>query len=176
MHPLRIRAEAMALVEAGLNDCEISRRLGIPRRTPENRIGLVEAPGGTMYFVSVYSSHLPCLFPQNGPGQKHNRAIELEAWQRAMVEAAPFAFLRGCIRSDGCVFVNRTNVHRSQPYEYVSYQFTNMSKDIIDLFIAACGQVGVRTRLTRSRKGLWNVRINRRASVALLLEHVGFKR
>src|SRR3954466_6077085 len=33
MHPPEIRAEALALVEQGLNDCEISRRLGIPRRT-----------------------------------------------------------------------------------------------------------------------------------------------
>ena len=32
MHPPEVRAEALALVEAGLNDCEISRRLGIPRR------------------------------------------------------------------------------------------------------------------------------------------------
>jgi hypothetical protein len=33
MHPPHIRAEALALVEAGLNDCEVSRRLGVPRRT-----------------------------------------------------------------------------------------------------------------------------------------------
>src|SRR5436190_11895644 len=33
MHPSHVRAEALALVEAGLNDCEVSRRLGIPRRT-----------------------------------------------------------------------------------------------------------------------------------------------
>src|SRR3954452_16281796 len=33
MHPPEIRAEALALVEQGLNDCEISRRLGVPRLT-----------------------------------------------------------------------------------------------------------------------------------------------
>jgi hypothetical protein len=33
MHPPQVRAEALAMVEAGLNDCEISRRIGIPRRT-----------------------------------------------------------------------------------------------------------------------------------------------
>jgi hypothetical protein len=31
MHPPHVRAAALALVEQGLNDCEISRRLGIPR-------------------------------------------------------------------------------------------------------------------------------------------------
>ena len=52
----------------------------------------------------------------------------LETWQR-LVGAAPWAFLRGCIRSDGCVFVNRTG-----RYEYLSYGFTNYSSDILDLF------------------------------------------
>src|SRR5947208_379682 len=33
MHPPEARAEALTLVAAGLNDCEISRRTGIPRRT-----------------------------------------------------------------------------------------------------------------------------------------------
>jgi hypothetical protein len=82
---------------------------------------------------------------------------------------------RGCIRSDGCVFVNRTDVHRSQPYEYLSYQFSNMSKDIVDLFVQACERVGVFTRVNCSRRGLWDVRINRRASVELMLAHVGRK-
>jgi predicted transcriptional regulator len=50
-----------------------------------------------------------------------------------------------------------------------------MSEDIVDLFVATCDRVGVFTRVNRSRKGLWSVRINRRASVALMEEHVGFK-
>jgi len=33
IHPPHVKSEALALVAAGLNDCEISRRLGIPRRT-----------------------------------------------------------------------------------------------------------------------------------------------
>jgi hypothetical protein len=33
MHPPEVRAEALRMVEGGLNDCEISRRTGIPRRT-----------------------------------------------------------------------------------------------------------------------------------------------
>lgn len=28
--------------------------------------------------VSLYSKHWPCLFPQHGPGRKHNRPIVLE--------------------------------------------------------------------------------------------------
>jgi hypothetical protein len=50
-----------------------------------------------------------------------------------------------------------------------------MSKDIVDLFVQACDHVQVFTRVNRSRRGLWQVRINRRASVAFLLDRVGLK-
>jgi hypothetical protein len=69
-----------------------------------------------------------------------------------------------------------TDVHRPKPYEYLSYHFANMSKDIIDLFVQACERVGVFTRLTVDRRGLWNVRINRRESVDLMRANVGLKR
>jgi hypothetical protein len=115
------------------------------------------------------------LFPQHAPGVKHRRSVRLEGWQLELVESAPFGFLRGCIRSDGCVFINRTDVHRAKPYEYLSYQFSNMSQDIVELFVATCDQVGVFTRANRNAKGLWSVRINRRASVALMRKHVGLK-
>jgi hypothetical protein len=102
--------------------------------------------------------------------------MEFERWQLRLAEAAPFAVLRGCIRSDGCFFVNRTDVHRPQPYEYLTYQFSNMSDGIVALFLATCDRVGFFTRVNQNARGLWTVRINRRSSVALLLEHVGLKR
>jgi hypothetical protein len=258
MHPPEIRAEALALVEPGLNDCEISRRLGIPRSTirdwrrptyvsrrttpletcprcwrstkrirctpedyaallglylgdgcissgprtmrlrvaldakypmiidevqailtrcfPENEVDVIDQNlTGKCVNVSVYSKHLPCLFPQHGPGVKHRRRIILEPWQNAIVEVLPWPFIRACIWTDGCSFLNRTDIHRPQPYEYLSYQFSNMSKDIVGLFVAACDRVGVVTRVNRSRRGLWDVRINRRPSVALMQEYVGLK-
>jgi LAGLIDADG-like domain/Homeodomain-like domain len=250
--PGQIKQQALELIAAGHNDCEVSRRLGIPRGTirdwrrpgnqrrveietcprcwraakpirftpgdycellglylgdgcisthartcrlrialdakypgiigdavkllerslPENPVGLVEAHGGTMYFVSVYSSHLPCLFPQHGAGPKHERSIRLEDWQGTLIGEAPWAFLRGCIRSDGCCFVNRTG-----RYEYLSYDFSSMSRDIAQIFAAACDEVGVEYRVAHGNKrGLWDVRINRRDSVAAMLAHVGRKR
>jgi hypothetical protein len=113
--------------------------------------------------------------PQHGPGKKHDRPIVLEPWQLEQVEEAPWLFIRGCIRTDGCCFINRTDVHRPVPYEYRSYEFSNKSKDIVDLFVAACERVGVFTRVNCSARGQWDVRINRRASVARMLEHVGLK-
>jgi hypothetical protein len=118
-----------------------------------------------MAVLSVHHSHLTCLFPQHGPGKKHDRHIALERWQEDLVLAEPWAFLRGCIRSDGCVFINRTG-----KYEYLSYCFDNRSREILELFAAVCRSVGLEPRPS-SR----SVRVYRRASVALMLEHIGRK-
>ena len=136
----------------------------LARSFPTSSVGLVARRDGAVV-VSAYSSHMACLFPQHGPGKKHHRAIVLEAWQQGLVDLAPWRFLRGCIRSDGCVFVNRTG-----PYEYLSYDFSNRSEDIRELFVRTCRAVGL-----EPRPAGYSVRIYRRASVALLQEHVGAK-
>jgi len=130
-----------------------------------DRVHRVTMYDGSMVVVSAYSTHLPCLFPQHGPGKKHERRIALESWQEAHVDAAPWAFLQGCIWSDGCHFVNRTG-----PYEYLSYSFDNYSRDVLDLFSSTCDRVGVEHR--RYEK---SIRIYRRMAVAAMVEHVGFK-
>jgi hypothetical protein len=238
-----MRKLALMLVEQGVNDCEIARRLSVPRTTvrdwrrptyvprrgrcsrcwqrtrrlvftdedyaellglylgdghisqlartqrlrlfldaryrtiveqtdallrrcfPQNPVGSVLFHDGAEVVLHVYCGHLSCLFPQHGPGKKHDRAILLERWQQTLVNAAPWAFLRGCIRSDGCVFVNR-----SGPYEYLSYGFANHSSDILDLVEATCLAQGMRPR--RYERA---IRLNRREDVARLLEHVGVK-
>jgi Homeodomain-like domain-containing protein/LAGLIDADG DNA endonuclease family protein len=246
MHPSSVRYEALALIATGLNDCEVARRLDLPRTTvrdwrrptytpktgagicprcwraarrrivftdadyaellglylgdghivrtgrsdrfrlfldtrysqiisdahallercfPDASVGVGRSAKGTTTIISLYGTHLACLFPQHAPGRKHERSIELEGWQRGIIDRQPWPFLRGLIRSDGCVFVNRTG-----PYEYVSYDFTNHSADILRLFADVCDLVGVEYRAYRKR-----VRIYRRASVALMLQHVGLK-
>jgi hypothetical protein len=120
---------------------------------------------GTTTILSLYCTHLACLFPQHGPGRKHERAIVLEDWQTTLMARQPWSFLRGCIRSDGCVFVNRTG-----RYAYVSYEFSNRSAQIRELFMDACDLVGVEYRPYPRY-----VRIYRRPSVALMQEHVGVK-
>jgi hypothetical protein len=248
MHPVQLREAALRLVAHGVNDCEIARRLGVPRATirdwrkpryvprakrraatcprcwrtcppivitdddyaellglylgdghitcmarterlrlsldakypvmnaeieallqrcfPENRVGRQLRDQGSTVVLWVYNSHLSCLFPQAAPGKKHDRPIGLEDWQMDRVLAAPWAFLRGCIRSDGCAFINRTG-----RYEYLSYAFTNLSGDIRAMFVAACRFLDLDVR-----PGNRVVRVNTRASVARLLEHVGTKR
>ncbi len=63
------------------------------------------------------------------------------------------------------MFLNHTG-----KYVYESYDFTNLSRDILELFVATCASVGVDCRVYEK-----HTRIYRRASVALMLEHVGRK-
>ncbi|MFE7836826.1 helix-turn-helix domain-containing protein [Streptomyces sp. NPDC057474] len=124
--------------------------------------------------VTSHSRHWPLLFPQHGPGKKHERRIALAPWQQAVVDAHPWQFIRGLIHSDGCRITNWTTRlvgGERKRYEYPRYFFTNVSSDIIRLFTAALDQVGVDWRLANAR----NVSIARKASVALMDTHVGQK-
>jgi hypothetical protein len=133
---------------------------------PGQAVGTVLGHEGRMTVLSVHSSHLPCVFPQHGAGLKHKRPILLEAWQETIVADEPWRFLKGCIRSDGCSFINRTG-----PYEYLSYGFSNRSSDILDLFCQACEEAGL-----EYRRYAQAIRINRRPSVARLKDKIGVKR
>lgn len=128
--------------------------------------------------VKVYSKHLWCLFPQHGPGRKHERRIVLESWQQLIVDAHPWEFIRGLIHSDGCRFTNWTEQRRGgelRRYEYPRYFFTNKSEDILKLFSDTLDQVGVEWKTTCRRGRPYNISVARRASVALMDAHVGAK-
>jgi hypothetical protein len=244
VHGPAIKTQALALVAAGVNDCEIARRLGVARTTvrdwrrpryvpavseaclrcagatkpvrftagdyaellglylgdghisqlprtqrlrisldakypgivrstmallsrcfPTAAIGCTTLDGGSTEVVHVYSGHLECLFPQHGPGKKHHRPIRLEWWQWGAVLARPWRFLRGCIHSDGCAFINRTG-----RYEYLSYEFANHSQDILDIVETVFASVGIAPRRYATR-----MRIYTRESVALIESNVGLK-
>jgi hypothetical protein len=122
-------------------------------------------------FVVKHSKRWPCLFPQHGPGRKHERPIVLSTWQRSLVSRHPEPFLRGLIHSDGCRFTNPVR-HGEKVYRYPRYNFTNASADIRKLFCDACDLLDIEWRVMNAR----NISVARRASVARLDEFVGPKR
>jgi hypothetical protein len=125
--------------------------------------------------VSAGSKHWPDLFPQMGPGPKHERPIVLAPWQREIVEAHPWPFVRGLSHSDGCRTVNRFKTRlpsgRVAEYAYPRYFFSNLSADIRGLFCESCERLGLRWTQSNPR----NISISHRTSVALLDENVGPK-
>lgn len=134
-----------------------------------NRPGAVQSVGCSDRYC--YWMHWPCLFPQHGPGRKHERRIVLEPWQQQLVDAHPWPLIRGLIHSDGCRSLNRVVV-RGRRYEYPRYFFANESRDILAITGRALERVGVAWRFNRPN----SISIARRDSVARLEAHVGPKR
>lgn len=128
-----------------------------------------------MLITTVSWRHWPCLFPQHGPGRKHERPIVLEAWQREAVEAHPAAFLRGLFHSDGSRSANWTS--RRLPdgavrrYDYPRWQFVNASADIRGLCCWALDLVEVPWRQSAHR----TISVSTRAGVARLDALIGLK-
>ncbi|MEV0008110.1 helix-turn-helix domain-containing protein [Streptomyces sp. NPDC047973] len=143
---------------------------------PANKISLTPRPG--CQYVTGFSKHWPCLFPQHGPGKKHDRVIALDSWQQDIVNDHPWDLIRGLVHSDGCRITNwatRDVGGERKRYEYPRYFFTNVSDDIRQLYTDTLDQLGVEwTHCTRGSNP-FNISVARRASVALMDAHVGPK-
>ncbi len=82
----------------GRSDCESSLDTKYPgiiedrpasystRCFPGNPVDTVPYHDGNCLYLSVYSSHLRCVFPQHGPGRKHKRRSCLSPGSEAIVE------------------------------------------------------------------------------------------
>lgn len=156
------------LIEACAEAVQIAR--------PDNKVCRVASAG--CQYVTSFSKHWPCLFPQHGPGKKHDRRIALEPWQQQIVDSHPWELIRGLYHSDCCRITNwatRMVRRERKRYEYPRYFFTNRSDDIRKLYGDTLTAVGVEwTSLARGSKP-FNISVARRASVTLMDAHVGPK-
>jgi len=153
----------------GLNTglLELMRRVK-PGCRPHTR----NAPG--VVITTVGWKHWPCLFPQHGPGRKHERQLRLEDWQREIIATHPGDFLRGLFHSDGCRSNNwATRVVQGvkKRYEYPRWQFVNHSSDIRRWCTEALDLLGIPWR-----QSSWKcISVSTRAGVARLDELIGPK-
>ncbi|KOG50949.1 hypothetical protein ADK76_38155 [Streptomyces griseoflavus] len=128
--------------------------------------------------VKSYTWHWTCMFPQHGPGRKHERPIALEPWQQEIVDEYPWELIRGLIHSDGCRVTNWTTQRvggRPKRYEYPRYFFTNKSLDVLGICSAALTSVGVEWKMVRKFNEPFNISVAKRPSVALMDTHIGPK-
>jgi hypothetical protein len=146
-----------------IEECAVAMHAVLPNNVlVQPRQGCVE--------IGSSSKHWPCLFPQHGPGRKHERPIVLAPWQRWHVERYPKLLLRGLIQSDGNRHQNRIR-RGDRSYSYTRYQFTNASSDILGLFTSTCDLLGVHWTRNDER----NVSVARRADVEFLDTFIGPK-
>ncbi|WP_433478509.1 hypothetical protein ACQPZP_16620 [Spirillospora sp. CA-142024] len=147
-------------------------KMAVSAIRPENKVRVIPKVGCVE--VNSHSKHWPCLFPQHGPGKKHERKIELAAWQQEIVDEFTEDFIRGLLHSDGCRFVNRVRrllKGEDRWYEYPRYNFTNVSVDIQRLFTAALDRLGIPWAQMNEK----NISVAKREAVARLDEFVGPK-
>jgi len=142
---------------------------------PDGRVHVRPSRRSNMRTIEAASTRWPLLFPQYGPGRKHERPLRLEPWQQELVDAYPHELLRGLIHSDGCRTVNRFSTKlpsgRVAEHAYPRYFFTNLSPDIRDLFCRTCDALGIRWRQSNHR----NISVSHRRSVAALDAFIGPK-
>lgn len=155
----RLRIACCSAYPDLMDECALAMSDVLPNRV--NRSQLMGC-----HELYSYSKHWICMFPQHGPGRKHERAIVLADWQRRIVDRYPAPFLRGLLHSDGCRILNWVS---NTPYP--RYHFTNASDDIRALFGRACELLAVDWRPNNAR----NLSVARRDSVLRLDEFVGPK-
>jgi hypothetical protein len=133
---------------------------------PANRVGRVNYD--TWIELCCWSKMWPCLFPQHGPGKKHQRSIRLTDWQQKLVDRWPHRLIRGLIQSDGCRFQDTGR----GGWSCARYAFVNRSDDIRTIFCRTCDQMGVRW----TASGASRIYVSRKADVAFLDRFIGPKR
>jgi hypothetical protein len=137
---------------------------------PDNTVRVVPHSTSNALIVRCYSRLWPTLFPQLGPGRKHERRIELADWQANLTSCHPRELIRGLIHSDGCRFLARQPRH-GRVYIYPRYCFRNYSAGILRIFCRHLDLIGV--EWTRSNDT--TIQVARRESVAALDIFVGPK-
>ena len=117
--------------------------------------------------ISMWWNHWPCLFPQHGPGRKHERRIRLTQWQQPIVQSHPEALLRGLIHSDGCRIVANDRGVAS-----VRYHFSNLSEDIKRIYCDALDAL----EIPWTRPCAKQIAVYRKAAATRMDEFIGPKR
>jgi hypothetical protein len=130
------------------------------------RASVLKRPHSCVEVYSFWRSWI-CLFPQHGPGKKHDREIRLDEWQLDLAERWPERLLRGLIQSDGCRFQNTGR----GGWVAARYAFSNRSSDIHGIFRSACDTLGLRWTAAKHR----TTYVSRKADVAKLDEFIGPK-
>jgi hypothetical protein len=87
-----------------IRECELAMARILP-----NKVGRTRKRNERCWDVHSLSKHWPCLFPQHGPGRRHERRIELVPWQQELVDLDPRPLIRGLLHSDGCRVLNWVN-------------------------------------------------------------------
>lgn len=132
---------------------------------PKNKISFNKQKNSNCGVISIYSNLLPILFPHLGNGRKHDRKIELTDEQLKIINKN--VLMKGLFHTDGSFYLASN--------KYPRYQFTNKSKDIIDIFSDCLLNVNVRPKIRQKKDGIYNINIQNKPEVMILYYILGEK-
>ena len=115
------------------------------------------------FIVSVYNKNLPEIF-DFGEGKKHERKIELKSWQKEIL--VHDYFIKGLFHSDGSYYLSNNRDF---------YNFTNYSKDIIEMYKESCNTLDIKFIEVNYDNGKNRIDHNRRNEVEKLKKLIGTK-
>jgi len=120
--------------------------------------------GDNCICFAVNCKELKNIFPQMGPGRKHNREIKLSQWQTQNIMHSEL--LMGLFHSDGCFYVSD---------DRDNYNFSNRSVDIHNIFQNSCTYFNVKYTVSRYQGEIKSTNINKRKDVVKLYYLIGSK-
>ena len=135
---------------------------------PSSSVGIYKVKNKNMYFVNVYSCNLLELFPQHGDGLKYKRDIKLEKFQYDIIDDVQL--IKGLIHSDGCLY-------KANNKGYISffYNFTNMSKNIIDILCGSLDNININYKINKHKNDVYLVNIYKQKDFIKLYSLIGTK-
>ena len=132
---------------------------------PSNKIKIDKIKNTNSVIIKVYSSCLPTIFPQYGKGAKHNRNIILTDEQEKII--INDKLMLGLFHTDGSFFVVNG--------KYPRYQFTNKSKQILDIFGKCLIYYGITPKIRKRKNGVYDIQIQNRKDFDKLYDVLGEK-
>ncbi len=144
------------------------QNIALQKIFPNNKITNYQQLYSRCLEVNVHNKFLSKLFPQHGPGKKHDRDVSLQDWQWDIVWKEPECFIKGLIDSDGSYYLQTQRNANGMVHAGMRYQFTNKSLDIIDMYLIVMDKLNISVHPTTRKNGTINVLTQKTSEVEKL--------
>lgn len=131
---------------------------------PSNSVNVISTKYNYV-IITLYSNNIPYIFPQHGKGEKYKRKIKLNDKQKKIIKYNQL--MKGLFHSDGSYFIALS--------KYPRYQFTNKSKDLIDLFGKCLIKNNITPKIRKRKNGIYDIQIQNKKDVSIMYKLVGEK-
>lgn len=122
---------------------------------------------GNCYNLTIYGKHIKDIFIKYGKGKKHNNYVYLP--NILLKNICYKSMAKGLFQSDGSYYYDKHN-------KKYFYSFTNMSKDIIDIFTMCLDNLDIGYDLQYNSKNVYRVGIRRKLEVIKFMNIFGIKK